>query len=82
MIRALVLMKIKRGLVPAMAKQLAEMDEVVDVYSVTGPYDLVAIIQSAEYERLAEIVTEKLQGLEEIEQTTTLMAFRNYKFTL
>ncbi|WP_296700003.1 Lrp/AsnC family transcriptional regulator [Thiocapsa sp. UBA6158] len=82
MIRALVLMNIKRGLVPAMAKQLAEMDEVVDVYSVTGPYDLVAIIQSAEYERLAEIVTEKLQGLEEIEQTTTLMAFRNYKFTL
>jgi anthranilate phosphoribosyltransferase len=75
-------MNIKRGLVPAMAKQLAEMDEVVDVYSVTGPYDLVAIIQSAEYERLAEIVTEKLQGLEEIEQTTTLMAFRNYKFTL
>ncbi|NCC26652.1 MAG: Lrp/AsnC family transcriptional regulator [Gammaproteobacteria bacterium] len=82
MIRALVLMKIKRGLVPAMAKQLAEMDEVVDVYSVTGPYDLVAIIQSAEYERLAEIVTEKLQGLDGIEQTTTLMAFRNYKFTL
>lgn len=82
MIRALVLMKIKRGLVPAMAKQLAEMNEVVDVYSVTGPYDLVAIIQSAEYERLAEIVTEKLQGLDAIEQTTTLMAFRNYKFTL
>lgn len=82
MIRALVLMNIKRGLVPAMAKQLAEMDEVVDVYSVTGQYDLVAIIQSAEYERLAEIVTEKLQGLDGIEQTTTLMAFRNYKFTL
>jgi anthranilate phosphoribosyltransferase len=82
MIRALVLMNIARGKVPAMAKQLAEMDEVVDVYSVTGQYDLVAIIQSAEYERLAEIVTEKLQGLDEILQTTTLMAFRNYKFTL
>ena len=58
------------------------MDEVVDVYSVAGDYDLVAIIQSAEYERLAEIVTEKLQGLEAITTTTTLMAFRNYKFSL
>ena len=47
-----------------------------------GDYDLVAIIQSAEYERLAEIVTEKLQGLEAITTTTTLMAFRNYKFSL
>ncbi len=58
MIRALVLMNIARGKVPAMAKQLAEMDEVVDVYSVTGQYDLVAIIQSAEYERLAESLRE------------------------
>lgn len=82
MIRALVMMNVARGKVPATAKQLAAMDEVVDVYSVTGGYDLVAIIQSAEYERLAEIVTEKLQGLEAITTTTTMMAFRNYKFSL
>ncbi|NCA88709.1 MAG: Lrp/AsnC family transcriptional regulator [Gammaproteobacteria bacterium] len=82
MIRALVMMNVARGKVPATAKQLAAMDEVVDVYSVAGDYDLVAIIQSAEYERLAEIVTEKLQGLEAITTTTTLMAFRNYKFSL
>lgn len=82
MIRALVMMNVARGKVPDTAKQLAAMDEVVDVYSVAGDYDLVAIIQSAEYERLAEIVTEKLQGLEAITTTTTLMAFRNYKFSL
>jgi DNA-binding Lrp family transcriptional regulator len=42
----------------------------------------VAIIQSAEYERLAEIVTEKLQAIDTVSHTTTLMAFRNYKFAL
>ena len=47
MIRALVLMNVERGKVPITAKQLATMDEVVDVYSVAGGYDLVAIIQSA-----------------------------------
>ncbi len=82
MIRALVMMHVERGKVPATAKQLAAMDEVVDVYSVAGGYDLVAIIQSEEYQRLAEIVTEKLQAIDTVTDTTTLMAFRNYKFTL
>jgi len=81
MIRALVLMTIERGKVPIAAKRLAAMDEVVDVYSVAGDYDLVAIIQSQEYERLAEIVTEKLQTIDHVSSTTTLMAFRNYKFS-
>ncbi len=82
MIRALVLMNIERGKVPVAAKQLAAMDEVVDVYSVAGGYDLVAIVQSQEYERLAEIVTEKLQTIDHVSSTTTLMAFRNYKFSV
>ena len=82
MIRALVMMHVERGKVPATAKQLAAMDEVVDVYSVAGGYDLVAIIQSEEYQRLAEIVTEKLQAIDTVTDTTTLMALRNYKFTL
>ncbi|MDD4267593.1 MAG: Lrp/AsnC ligand binding domain-containing protein [Pirellulales bacterium] len=82
MIRALVMMHVERGKVPDTAKRLAAMDEVVDVYSVAGGYDLVAIIQSEEYQRLAEIVTEKLQAIETVTDTTTLMAFRNYKFTL
>jgi DNA-binding Lrp family transcriptional regulator len=82
MIRALVLMNVERGKVPVTAKQLAAMDEIVDVYSVAGGYDLVAIIQSEEYERLAEIVTEKLQAIDTVTNTTTLMAFRNYKFAL
>ncbi len=81
MIRALVLMHVERGKVPATAKQLAAMDEVVDVYSVAGGYDLVAIIQTQEYEHLAEIVTEKLQAIDTVSNTTTLMAFRNYKFS-
>lgn len=81
MVRALVLMNVQRGQVPKTAKQLAEMDEVVDVYSVAGDYDLVAIVQTEEYERLAEVVTEKLQLLDAVVRTTTLMAFRSYKFS-
>jgi anthranilate phosphoribosyltransferase len=81
LVRALVLMNIERGQVPKTAKQLAEMDEVVDVYSVAGDWDLVAIVQAGEYERVAEVVTEKLQSVETVLRTTTLMAFRSYKFS-
>jgi len=81
LVRALVLMHVERGQVPQTAKKLAEMDEVVDVYSVAGEYDLVAIVQCEEYERLAEVVTEKIGALQSIVRTTTLMAFRSYKFT-
>lgn len=81
MVRALVMMNVDRGQVPKTAKQLAEMDEVVDVYSVAGDWDLVAILQAEEYERLAEVVTEKIQTVPTVAQTTTLMAFRSYKFT-
>lgn len=81
MVRALVLMHVERGKVPATAKALAEMDEVVDVYSVAGGYDLVAIVQTEEYERMSQVVTEKLQAIDTITETTTLMAFRSYKFS-
>jgi len=54
----------------------------IAVYSVAGEYDLVAIIRREEYEHLAEIVTEKLQALESVQKTITLMAFRNYKFLI
>ena len=82
MVRALVLMHVDRGQVPKTAKKLADMDEVVDVYSVAGGYDLVPIVQTEEYDRLAEVVTEKLQSIDTIRDTTTLMAFRSYKFSL
>lgn len=82
MVRALVLMQVARGHVPAAAKKLAEMDEVVDVYSVAGEFDLVAVVQSSEYERVAEIVTEKIGSIDAVTRTNTLMAFRSYKFTL
>jgi len=79
--RALVLMNVARGKVSATAKKLSEMDEVVDVYSVAGEYDLVAVVQAGEYERLAEVVTEKFGAVDTIIRTMTLMAFRSYKFT-
>lgn len=80
MVTALVLMNTAPGDVAGIAKELGSIPEVTEVYSVTGPYDLVAKVQVEEYERMAEVITGKLSVVAGITGTTTLMTFRTYKF--
>ena len=80
MITALVLIKAERGMIPAVASQLGDIEEVTEVFSVTGEYDLVAKIQVKEYESLSELVTIRLQKIEGLISTKTMMSFKTYKF--
>jgi anthranilate phosphoribosyltransferase len=80
MISAIVLINVEKGSVPEVARQLGEIPEVTEIYSVAGPYDVVAKVQVEEYERMSEVITEKLQAVEGITSTETLMTFRMYKF--
>ena len=80
MITALVLFKVQRGMIPGLATHLGAIDEVVEVFSITGEFDLMAKIQVREYEHLSEIVTEKMQNMEGVVATRTMMAFKTYKF--
>ena len=78
MIAAVVLIRAVPGDIPALARRLAGVEGIAEVYSVSGEYDLVAIIRVAEYERVAEVVTEEIAQMEGIERTYTLTAFRVY----
>lgn len=80
MITALVQFKVEQGRIPGLANLLGGIEEVVEVLSVTGEYDLMAKIQVREYESLSDIVTEKMQNLEGVLATRTMMAFKTYKF--
>ncbi len=80
MITALVLFKVEKGKIPGLATQLGAIEEVVEVLSITGEYDLIAKIQVREYEHLSDIVTDKMQNTEGVLATRTMMAFKTYKF--
>lgn len=80
MITALVQFKVEQGRIPGLANLLGGIAEVVEVLSITGEYDLMAKIQVREYESLSDIVTEKMQNLEGVLATKTMMAFKTYKF--
>jgi DNA-binding Lrp family transcriptional regulator len=77
-INAIVLINVVRGRVPQVAQTLADMAEISEVFSVTGDYDLVAIVRVKEYEQMAEVVPARIDRVDGIERTTTLMAFKVY----
>lgn len=78
MITTIVLIRADPKRIPDVAQRLAGIDGVTDVYSVSGEWDLVAIVKVAEYDRIAQVVTEEFVKLPGIERTQTLTAFRAY----
>ncbi len=78
MVNAIVLLNIARARVAEVADKLAAMEGISEVYSVAGRFDLVAVVRVKSNEDLADVVTNKMQKLEAIEATETLIAFRAY----
>ena len=78
MISAVVLINVQRNQINETAQSLLEIEGVAEVYSVTGEYDLVALLRLHQYEDLAEVVTNRMVQLPGITKTNTLMAFQCY----
>jgi DNA-binding Lrp family transcriptional regulator len=79
MIAAVVLIDAEPGTVHGLAEQLVELDGVAEAYSVPGTHDLVAIVRVRAHEDLADAVTDGIAKLAGIRDTTTLVAFRQYR---
>lgn len=78
-ITAIVLINAEKGKVSEVARQLSRIDEVVEVHSVAGVYDLIAKVKVKEYGRLSDVITEKMQAIDGIERTMTLLCFKTFK---
>jgi DNA-binding Lrp family transcriptional regulator len=76
MLTCIVLCTVDRARVNDVAEALAAIDGVSEVYSVTGRYDLVAILRVPSHEALAEIVTGGMLAVEGIRSTETQLALR------
>jgi len=72
---AIILIEAERSAIATLGSDLAEVDGVREVYSVTGEWDFVAILRVRNPEEVAEVVTGRLAGLEGIKKTHTLVAF-------
>lgn len=78
MVNAIVLLRVKRDRINAVAQELVDIRGVSEVYSVAGQFDLVAILRARDDEQFANIVTEGMLKVEGIKSSETLIAFRAY----
>ncbi len=78
MVTAIVLIQAQREHIAETAAALAQVKYVGEVYSVTGDWDIVALLRLPDYAYLDEVVTGSLRKLTHIVRTQTMLAFRAY----
>lgn len=78
MVTAFILINVERPRLKTIADDLLGIEGIAEVYSVAGPFDMVAIARVREHEQLNDLVTEHIAALEGIQNTETLIAFKTF----
>ena len=78
MITAIVLIGADVASIPEVAEQIADIEGVTEVYSVTGDVDLIAMVRVREHEALADVIADQLSKVDGVTATETHIAFRTY----
>ena len=78
MVTAIVLVRAEIQRIPEVAEMIAQIPEVSEVYSVTGEFDLVAMVRVRTHEELADVIPGGLNKVPGVTATQTHVAFRTY----
>jgi DNA-binding Lrp family transcriptional regulator len=62
--------------IPETAQAIADIEEVSEVYSVAGDYDLVVMVRVKTHDDLARVVSEQIARIPGVDRTQTLVAFK------
>jgi DNA-binding Lrp family transcriptional regulator len=77
-VTAIVLVKAEVQRIPEVAEVIVQIPEVTEVYSVTGEFDLVAMVRVRTHEELADVIPGNLNKVSGVTHTETHIAFRTY----
>jgi DNA-binding Lrp family transcriptional regulator len=78
MVTAIVMIKADIQRIPEVAEVIAQFPEISEVYSVTGDFDLVAMVRVRAHEELADVIPGKVNKVPGVTATQTHIAFRTY----
>jgi len=78
MVTAIVLIKSDVARIPETAEEIAQITEVSEVYSVTGEFDLVAMVRVRNHEELGDVIPGRINRIAGVTHTETHIAFRTY----
>ncbi|AYJ32295.1 AsnC family transcriptional regulator [Corynebacterium xerosis] len=75
---AIVHIDVEADLIPEAAEAIVNIDGVTEVYSITGDWDLIAMVRVSDHEKLAEIIPNRISKVDGVIRTETQLAFRAY----
>lgn len=78
MITAIVFVTAETSRIPEVAEEIASLEGVSEVYSVTGAIDLVVLVRVLSNEQVAEVVAGRINKVAGVLDTETHIAFRAY----
>lgn len=78
MITAIVFVNADVHKIPEVAEQIAALEGISEVYSVTGQIDLIALVRVSHVDDVAVVVADKLNKIDGVTSTETHIAFRAY----
>jgi DNA-binding Lrp family transcriptional regulator len=78
MVTAIVMIKTDVDRIPEVAQAVSGLDGVSEAYSVTGEWNLIAIVRVRAHEELAEVIPGRLNKVPGVVRTETHIAFRAY----
>lgn len=71
MVQAYVFIQAAMGKPGSVAEALRRLPEVKSAVVVTGPYDVIALVEADDLSALGRVITEKIQTIEGVERTLT-----------
>ncbi|MBS4015390.1 MAG: Lrp/AsnC ligand binding domain-containing protein [Candidatus Latescibacteria bacterium] len=68
---AYILITVAHGTAKKAYEQLSKIQGVAHVHAISGPYDIIAMIQGSDFNTLGNLIVNKIQPIEGIERTLT-----------
>ncbi len=78
MLTAFVLITCESRRISEVAQAIAELPNVAEVYSVTGEFDIIALLRLSDYDSLDTSVPGGIAQIPGVIETKTILAFRRY----
>ncbi|NHU84323.1 Lrp/AsnC family transcriptional regulator [Kocuria sp. JC486] len=78
MLTAIVMIRTDASRIPEVAEKISELKGISEVYSVTGEWDLIAMVRVREHDALSDVIADRLSKVEGVVETVTQIAFRTY----
>ena len=78
-VRAILHVFVEPGKIEDVGEALTRIPEIIDVYEVTGEYDLIATAKANDLHRLRSLISERLMKMHGVKAVTTSVVLHTYK---